>query len=414
MILIFTIFIVIPLYYFALSRQTAHFVNLYGLGLNLMPLIQMLLYPSYRLEEHYRDVVIEKIIFDLIFLFSIILFLFSIKSFRINRLLISFFLLYLILNIPSVIYSEDISKSGLIYVVAILAPICFGVLLYNTANDYKVVLNYAFNWIGISLIVKYASIALNGLRTGIWNFTYGAYDFSIIRGNSVVTTLAIFLPLFVVTTLNKNSVFKWRLISWIALFSLITSGSRMGLLCVGISILANYRNYSLYRILIFSSLLFVLNGVYMLSSSASLFELFSSRFTERGSLVTGATEDGRVFIWSSAIELLSERKGRLIGLGMFSEFSNYSNAHNLFINHWIERGIFGVASVLLLLFHLIGSSWRNRDLRWIVVGTFLLVLASLTGEDFFTISRVVHGYSFYLLVILIIYFYKLAPPKEHQ
>ena len=103
-----------------------------------------------------------------------------------------------------------------------------------------------------------------------------------------------------------------------------------------------------------------------------------------------------------------------MGISSFNELNknNYSNAHNIFINIFVERGFIGLILLFIFIFYFFSVNSKGIKLfekyqleqdflKLIRIGVIGFFLIGLTGNDMFINSGFVSGWATYILVFLL-------------
>ena len=433
-ILIYSILIILLL--FSLSKRNIKlFLVLFGITFSFSPLMQYVIFPEYKTFTGYRAVSIERIFFEYVNTFLLLIAFTRFKTIRVKTKIYKTFkiiiFLWVIFNLFSVFFSINFARSLNAFFISVLNPVLFAGLFNN-----KKIIHDSSNFIVLffcilicfNLGIKYLSIFYNYARGAIESailLGHGSVEFGNLRGNSATNFLSFFLPMLLV---NQNwikndklrNLLKVTKILLIFVFS--TSGSRTGYFLISIFLLFSFfsRRIKIKQFLQISIILTLSFTIFSYLNQHDFSNFLFDRFTAKGeTILESASNDERLILWSNSIEKL--RNNNFKGLGIsnyFLVFKKYSNAHNLYINIIFERGILVLLLFLLMTIFSIKIQIKNiNSLRYshnkvifmsLLIGLNLFLIASTTGEDFLSISQTVHAFSSYIFSIIIfypIYFY---------
>jgi O-antigen ligase len=144
-------------------------------------------------------------------------------------------------------------------------------------------------------------------------------------------------------------------------------------------------------------------------------ELHTRFFGEENSFVSTVESDSRFDLYNIAFN--NFKSSPLFGIGQ-SNYQlinpmHYSNAHNLFINMLIERGLVNFAFFIILLFYLLKYNAKiiklypdigvKKLFKAVKIGIILMLIYGITGDDLFTASgftTAILSYFLYFIVAL--------------
>lgn len=351
-------------------------------------------------------------------------------SFPINFYIFIFF----VFHVFNVLFSENIGNSTVIAIVSIIGPILFFYILTGlpekifTSNASLLNIIYfsviCFLLIGILMYnntsIKSGSvsdIAINRTGGGLW------------LSNISTQLLAMLFPFTFSKIKFTFSKTIRTVVILLFLVLLIISMSRTGLIVYFIMLLMIFkgsRNKILY-ILLSIPVMFVLLNLAQRFFNIDIVDLYAQRFFQEGNAISTAESDSRFEIYKEGFEIVKGSEIFGTGISTFSDLNRlgFSNAHNIFINIYVERGIIGLLLILILFYYILKSNRRlNKEFigldeesqffKFFQIGIIGFLLIGLTGNDMFVNSGFVNGWATYILIFLLairikkqIYFNKL-------
>jgi O-antigen ligase len=192
--------------------------------------------------------------------------------------------------------------------------------------------------------------------------------------------------------------------------------SRTALLVYGIMMFLIFMKSNKKYIFIIAglSMFFLVTTVVKQKFDIDIIELYSARFFGDGQALETVEDDGRVKIYKESFEILQRNVISGSGISTFSELntSGFSNAHNIFINVLVERGIIGLLLLLIFIYYIfsinkralrsfIGHKEEYEFLRLLKIGLIGFFIIGLTGNDLFINSGFINGWATYLLMFLL-------------
>ncbi len=334
--------------------------------------------------------------------------------------LFQFSMITISFHIINVILSENIQNSIVVATVAILGPILYFYVLLSIPKDKFVdttmilkiiyVANILFLLIGLlyynNTLSKDESSSSDIIRTGggLW------------LSNIATQILAIFFPYIFSKTNFKNSSLLKFLTALLYVVLLIISMSRTGLIVYFIMLIVIFWNskrklgYVILGLVIFNATVFVSTQIFKLD----VVKLYTERFLEQGDAVSTTTSDSRFEIWQECTEIIKGHEILGTGISSFVDINSnkFSNAHNIFINILVERGIVGF--VLFLFFVIFIFSVISQSIKifqkseaeiefanYFRIGFLGFISIGLTGNDMFINSGFVNGWATYFILFLL-------------
>lgn len=360
----------------------------------IAPTAQYLVYKG--IGDNFTTTTFQRVSLELINILLLVLFIIrhKIKGKIVNKDLKLFFQILLIWNLlhfVNISTSLNPTKAFIFYLMGVLGPSLFMYVLAFTPS--KIISIDKLPKIIFATSVIFFSF-------GIFSYLYnidkvGFFDLALQRtsgglylSNYSVAIMALFFPF----ALNQNFKIKDKIttiLKSIFLFGIITmllaSVSRLGIILYPLYFLF-YSIRSVKRLLVVTIILFVIfKGVnYYVDNTFGydLIEMYSIRFSG-GNTVTSykdiknaTSDDERFRILDAIYEKLKEHPLWLIngvGIGNYIEINKleksskndyfkYSNAHNIFVNILIERGIFILFIFVVLILLLIPLYFQAKNL----------------------------------------------------
>lgn len=324
-----------------------------------------------------------------------------------------------IFHIINTIFSLNQQNSLAIVIVSIIGPLMFFYILLGFPKDIFCD-NASILKIIYSLTIFFVLIGLflyNRTSVDLFDVVDGRTAGGIWLSNIATQILALFFPF----VFSKH---KFKYSGVLRLFSLF---SYLVLIFVSLSRTALVVYLSMSLIILFGSkvrfrnfirLLISVTILYYLASewfNNDIFESFSNRFNSVGSSRETIVSDSRFGVYAEAFEIVKGHEILGTGISSFNVLNEngFSNAHNIFINIFVERGIIGIVFLLLFIkfflstnkmaFKAFGKySYERETLRLIKIGVFGFFLIALTGNELYTNSGFITGWATYLLLFLLV------------
>lgn len=314
-----------------------------------------------------------------------------------------FFFGWFFLTLLSFFFSEYPERSGLLFILSFINPM----LIFYISHDYLSSLKADNFEKEVSTIISVCLIIffLIGVATFIMSdgisllLTFGSgrerTNQNLWIGQMGVQSVIISIPYII---LNKA---RYQLNSFaLALFGLaaILSMSRTVFILVGIALIfiiyrKGIKAFS-WKLVVPLIAIFVYLGDIAFVYIQSMSERFLGTFNASGGPNREIkVEDGRVGIFSEAMELVQNHPLFGIGQGSFYKFNDhgYSDAHNALLSITVETGI--PAGIFYLLFFISFFKFpSSRTLITMKFGLFLFLIGTLTGTQLFTNSGFVTGF----------------------
>ena len=256
---------------------------------------------------------------------------------------------------------------------------------------------------------------------GYWmSYFYGSY-FSFTQHPSYLTIYVI-ISVFIAFeswfdySINSRQRIIWLIASIILLISIYFLSSRAGFLTIVILIpfyfYCKLKNRHKGKVIIFSVLVFLLVSFPVLRTNERI-KILSDQISD-GKLKEKVRQDGRILIWGSSFNIISNNLLLGVGTGdvraeLVKEYklignedliNSQYNAHNQFIEILLENGIVGLVLFLTIIGTMIYVAIANKNLLYgvfiitvLVFFMFETVLYRLSGVAFFSL------FSFLLLFI---------------
>ncbi|MCJ8152360.1 O-antigen ligase family protein [Chryseobacterium sp. SSA4.19] len=332
-----------------------------------------------------------------------------------------FFFTIIMFHLLNVIFSIDVQNSAALFIVSVIIPILLYLTLMSLGeNFFGNNSNVLFSiYLGIITFISIGLVMYNKTSSGGadveegFNRTGGGLWLS----NVSTQVLALFFPLLLI----KNPVKKlniFRIIALILFFVLLTvSLSRTALFVYAFMMLFFLLKAKNKMLLVTGGMLFLVVSYYVLSAKLNfdLIEMYETRFHGKGSVAETIEGDGRISIYGEALEVFKNSNIFLgNGISSFNHINKmgFSNAHNIYINILVERGLIGIAflvGMLVYIFRKIGRLKRTfnlseidkrilNSLRLGLIGFFLI---GMTGNDLFINSGFVNSWPISCIVVLI-------------
>lgn len=346
---------------------------------------------------------------------------------KLKESLFQFSIIIIFFHAINVVLSENIQNSLIVATVAILGPLMyFNVILaipkekfIDTTMMLKIIygVNILFLLIGLvyynNTLSKGESSNLDIIRTGggLW------------LSNIATQILAVFFPFIFSKTNFKHANLLKIITALLYVVLLIISMSRTGLIVYFLMLVVIFWNtkkklgYIILGLIIFNATIFVSAEIFKIN----VVKLYTERFLEQGDAVSTTTSDSRFEIWKECMDIVSGHEIVGTGISTFTDINKYgfSNAHNIFINIFVERGIIGFVLFLLFLnfiFFVIKQSkiiFQNAQAEIEFVHLFKIgflgyLCIGLTGNDMFVNSGFINGWATYFILFLLAILLKKA------
>jgi len=340
-------------------------------------------------------------------------------------------LLWVIANLFSTLFSINIYRSFLLFIVGVLGP---AFVFYIISSKIKV--NYkTFNFLLLSLISSGIVALLYGFSIRfryqyIINKAATLFDLRAAGSNSTIGMISFILPLIFVNKIVSNnkfinklllSAFRILSICWI-----IVALSRWGYFTFFIALIlillfdrSNNKRYYYIIIILILVLLFIF--------FSNITEMIINRFAgsdifKIDQFVTHTIESGRWQIWENAFTVI--KKNLLFGVGIgnhpFISPTEFTSAHNMFINILVERGILTwlIFIGIIILFYRACFKFRklsnNYQLKKISLmlslGITTFIVWAINGGPLIistTYISALRSYYFFYIIALQLYIIKL-------
>ncbi|WP_445755979.1 O-antigen ligase family protein [Polaribacter sp.] len=326
--------------------------------------------------------------------------------------------IFIIFHVFNVLFSENIGNSLAITIVAIIGPTLFFYVLlgmpdtvfFNMQNLLKIIYGSVIIFIMIGLVMyNYTSQKTELITDALINRTGGGLWLS----NISTQILAIFFP-FAFSKVKFKYSNKIKLIVIILfLILLVFSLSRTGLIVYFIMLLLIIRKSKKKISFIILGFPFIISLISFAKYiyNFDLIEMFSNRFVKEGDTLETISKDTRFSIYEESFEIVKGNEFIGTGISTFNKLNinNFSNAHNIFINILVERGIIGVILIIILFYfifklkeiNLENFSENNEFIKLTKIGILGFLLIGMTGNDLFVNSGFINGWSFYLILFVI-------------
>jgi hypothetical protein len=351
-----------------------------------------------------------------------------------------FIILWLLINIISLLGSNDINRSFPVFLVGIVGPslLLFALnnYLLSDRNSFKTVL-YAFIlsffcYISLSYILLGSlsdTLTLESVYQGRFgsDIPLGAYSSNDLASYSSMVMPAMLWQINFNKYLNRKIMLVIRIFLIMLFFMLITLLSRGGIiLLILYSIiyiyysikgnLANRTNRLSRKAINFLLFIFITSLiVYFLND-----ENYRSMLLGRFNLDQGITYDYlmvtyydnlRIILWNNSFEIFKENWGFGVGLGniryvMLERFGYDFNSHNFILDLMAEQGAFSLILIcFIFIFFTAKASWGNKyntkedknQNRSLYLGMlcYFIIGSFLTGSNLVSTEETVAGLGLY-------------------
>ena len=335
---------------------------------------------------------------------------------KINR----FIVVVCVFHIFNVLFSANIYNSIALTIVGIIGPIIFFYIILSLPRHFfhqnhnltRTILVSSIGFLTIGLFMYLHSIGKNiNLNTNILR-TGGLLWLS----NISTQVLAFFFPFIFYPLKTKNS-FLIRITAIVLFLVLIVvSMSRTALAVYSImifTILLKQKNRFQF---IFLGVTIIMMALYLTEIwfEINIVELYSNRFFRTGDTMQTIQDDARLKIYLESLEIIEGREMMGTGISTFGDLNKmgWSNAHNIFINILVERGLIGLilfVGFIIFYFKNIVKEYKNLNqnnaeslfIYLIGVGLLGFILIGMTGNDLFLNSGFITGWPMYISLFLL-------------
>lgn len=331
-----------------------------------------------------------------------------------------FTFLFIVFHVFNVLLSHNVTNSLMISIVSIVGPALFFYILlltptkifFDNASFVRVIYASVIMFLLIGIIMyRYTSLSQES-SDGIINRTGGGLWLS----NISTQVLALLFPFVFSQESFKYSKIMRLILALLFILLLVISMSRTALIV-----------YAIMMMMIFiksrKKIMFIVSGGFMvfliLTFGKEIFnidiiDLYSERFIVEGNALKTAESDTRFEIYKEGFSIIKGNEFFGRGISSFSDLNKngFSNAHNIFVNIFVERGIAGLILIISFVsyFFYINNKCStflvkvNREyefIRFLKIGFIGFLLIALTGNDMFVNSGFISGWPMYLIVFML-------------
>jgi len=421
--------LIVLIFFAQMIYKPSRALLIYMLLISISPSVQYLIYPVYGV--YFNDTNFRKLSIELfqVFLLAILYFIGITKRASIKKqigLLVNFKKLmyaWAFLNFISVLFAIDFQKSFIFYILSVVAPIVLfnliietDILSINTDRLNSFLSKTFVVWTGLGLVSVLYYLIKAGLQynpLGMRN-AGGMY-----LGNGGMCQMSLFVPLlFLSAKLSPSTALYRKIFAIGVILGLLVSISRTAIafyiLFFVISRSKSIKDF-VYLLFAVGAIVLATSTVMSYVADVDIIQIFQDRFFGKtvaegpSDFDTGAgnsqfiaktSNDERFSIWQDTIqEGFTDLKVFFVGVGLggFKEGSikyEYSNAHNIFVNMFFERGFFNVILFIGMLIFMIkmmnwvvrnagkneSASFFGKTLRY---GLFLFLSTAFFANDLF-------------------------------
>src|SRR3990167_189991 len=303
--------------------------------------------------------------------------------------------LFLMAGLISIFVSADIRAAAGIFKAYFAEPVAFGLVVFDLSK-FKRSLNWLVPpfvlsgvWVSVFAVYQYFTGQLVPIHEVLRERVSSIYTTSNAIGLYLGPLLFFSLGLFWAAVKKQGSVKKVKiyliLSSILFAAAIILSGSRGAILAfiVGLIFFIGYTSYLrvgsriralLNKIFLFLVAVFILINLILVSKTASNpGQFFNQPYFN--------TINSRFCLWQKSSQILTQNPVFGTGLSSFRQVSqNFPVCktdlaiypHNIFLNFWLETGVLGLSSFLVLIFIL--WSRLNRSRNFIAAGVLAAVI----------------------------------------
>lgn len=329
--------------------------------------------------------------------------------------------LLLIFHVFNVLFSINQQNSLAIFLVSIILPLLFYKGLTSLGLKFFDDDNNILKSIYLSIILFFSIGLLMFNNSGLQASDIGINRVggSIWLSNVSTQVLAVFFPLFLIKN-NIKLINYIRTIGLVLYFVLlIISVSRTALVVYAIMAILFMLNSKNKIFFIFIGLVGLLSFYYILISyfNIDILEMYGSRFERTGTIASTIESDARANVFSEALSSFG-KSNQFLGSGISTfnllNSAGFSNAHNIFLNILVERGIIGLGLFLVFLYIIFKrksyllNSLKLSDLERKIITGFKIgiigyLLVGLTGNDLFVNSGFINGWPLCCIIVSVVY-----------
>lgn len=398
--------------------------------------------PSYQKMFPYNGFVyfdIFDISLELFFVFILIILFLSKKVIyiktRYKKILKGFnyiIILWIITNIFSTLFSIDIYRSFLLFIIGVLGPaFVFYIITSKTKVNYRI-----FNFLLLSLISSGIVTLLYGFFIRfryqyIYNIEATLNDLRTFGSNSEIGVISFVMPFIFVNTIESDNKYVNKLVlstfRILSIWWIIVALSRWGYFTFFIAFILTFfldrgNNKKYYYFIIFF-LIFVL----LFTFSNNIIEMIIYRFSGgdifKIDYIIGKTiEDLRWQIWENAFKVIKKNIFFGVGIGNHPIISplGTTSAHNMFINILVERGILTCLIFIGIIIFFYRACFKFRKLSnnyqlkkislMLSLGITTFIIWSLIGGPLIISTIYIYtlrSYYFFYIIALQLYIIKL-------
>lgn len=361
------------------------------------------------------------------------------------RVLLYFFLIYFFWQLLGILYTSDV-KMGWANIFGRLSLIVFPIIIFSPTEKVKTKIYFLLKTFAVSttiyiiVCILYAFIRSLSIINSTWvfnphpqdyywlNYFYGM-DFTLSIHPSYLA-MYVLLSFFIAIEASGDQYLKmkhrvlWIINSLFLLISLYFISSRAGILAAFISIpylgIQKFIKTNRYRLLwlVFMFLLIPVS-IFVINKNLRIQNIFKAKAEEQKTEIK--IQDDRLKIWKSAINIISDNLIVGVGIGdvrdeLVKEYNrqdeirlseNRLNAHNQFLEVFIENGLIGFVIFLSLISFMIYLAISEANL---IYGLFILMM--IVFFMFETTLYRLAGVSFFSLFSFLLLYYKPQRQKE--
>lgn len=338
------------------------------------------------------------------------------------------------LHLFNIVLSLDPTRSMIFYLISVLGPSIFSILIINTDSSIlpvgklpAMVYRFSIFFFSVGILSVLYQVMKVGAYVPILMRTAGGMYLS----NFSIALMSLFFPILLISTqLSKlDRLIKTSTILAV-IIELLQALSRAGFGLYGLYFLYSRIktpvNFILSVLIILSSFIVIDAGVKHYTK-LSFTDAITHRFTGYGGDATAAAlDDERLHLYFFAYDILSRNPTWIsfgVGIGNYgllrdhviteskqnSRSLTFSNAHNLFLNNLIERGIFILLTLLIILSSIVffgrkvltyydKRSTEYKVYKSLLHGFVLFVLIASFNMDLFVSAAYQCGLAAYMLL----------------
>ncbi len=448
----FIIFIYTALLLFTIIetiRVSNRFFIVFLLLLSFSPMMQYIVFPEMN-EGQYFAFPLRRIYCELINIFIVLIFLvLSVLKKRINMkgrvMMIFLAFLWICTSSIQLFFSIDFERSIVIYLFGVILPFLIFVsfAIHDIFEYSKIELLRIFILSLACFIIFNLSITYIGYFYYVFLKGFGSFsslDFlrnsqvGVFRSNAGINYLAHFIPFIFIKYPylypKEKKIVNVAKVMFVMLFIFTLSRTGTLILVLGFLFIFLYSkkfgtNRKKLLLYIFLFLILALNLF------PNLIDFATERFFYKGNTVSEAIKyDPRMLIWETADLNILKNPFTGYGLGAFYHLSplvdKFSNAHNIFRNILLERGIFAIITLFITIIFYIRINVKINKLNCndpnivklflgLRIGLLLYFIMSFTSEELIVTGGPSHSLPMIIIIYLLAFHYIFynATKKEY-